>query len=156
MAGCSVVVLMSVLLAAAAALLSALAAYLLYAYIFESMFCACQCQDRWDQHPAIGWIPLWNQYLLGRAAGMKALGIALALDHLAVAVLACMGFAGSEPALGWCVIFVAMGMLIKAMIACQIYQRARPDAWRKFNWTSLLTLGILRPVLLFVIRKQLT
>ena len=156
MAGCSIVVLMSMLLAAAAVLISALAAYLLYAYLFESLFCACQCQDRWDQHPAVGWIPLWNQNLLGKAAGMNALGIALALDHLAVVVLACMALTGAEPALGWGVIFAVMGMFIKAMIACQLYQRARPDAWRKFNWASLLSLGILRPVLLFLLRKKLT
>ena len=155
MAGCSVVVLTPLRIAGAAALISGLAAVLLYGYIFESLFCACQCRDRWDQHPAIGWIPLWNQYLMSKAAGMTTLGIALLLDQLAVTVLACMALNGSEPALGWCVIYVAMGMFIKSLISCQLYQRACPEAWRKYNWASILTLGLLRPVFLYLLRKRL-
>ena len=156
MAGCSVVALMTILTAIAAVMLLGFAAYFVYAYIFESLFCVWQCRERWDLHPAWAWIPLWNQYLLGKAAGLKAMGIALALDHLAVVVLACMAFGGMEPALGWCVIFAALGMIIKAMIACPLYQRACPEDWRKYNWGSILTLGILRPAFLFLLRKRLT
>ena len=134
MAGCGVVTVMTILTAVVAVMLLGAAAYFLYAYIFESLFCAWQCRERWDQHPGWAWVPFWNQYLLGRAAGLKALGIALALDQLAVAVLLCMAYYGAEPALGWCVIFAAMGMIIKAMIACPLYQRACPENWRKYNW----------------------
>ena len=156
MAGCSVVALAAIVTVIVSGMLLGVAAYFLYAYIFESLFCAWQCREHWDQHPALGWIPLWNQYLLGRAAGLKSMGVALALDQLAVVLLACLAFTGVEPALGWCVIFAALGMVIKAMIACPLYQRACPEAWRKYNWGSILTLGALRPLFLFLLRKRLT
>ena len=155
MAGCSVVVLMMGFFFFAAATLSVLAALLLYTWIFESLFCAWQCRQRWGMHPVLGWLPLYNQYHIGKASGADGLGTALVLDHCTVLMLCIAGFAGAELAYGWIPVFIAVGMVLKIMTARQIYRQAAPESWKKFHLVSILTLGLAVPMCLFLLRKKL-
>ena len=154
MAGCSVVVLMLIFAALAAVVVPGVVLYFSYTYIFESLFCARQCR-----RPILGWIPLWNQYLLGRAAGMKQLGIALVVNYLALLICAIqwgwMFRLGESGSVWWIVAFAAMATVLKLVIARKIYQQARPDNWKKFHLAGVLTLSIAQPALLFAVRKDL-
>ena len=154
MAGCSVVVLMLIFAVLAAVVVPGVVLYVAYAYIFESLFCARQCR-----RPILGWIPLWNQYVLARAAGMKQLGIALVVNYLAILICAIywgwMLHLGEPGSIWWMVAFAAMAMVLKLVIARKIYRQARPDTWKKFHLAGVLTLGIAQPALLFAVRKDL-
>ena len=154
MAGCSVVVLMLIFAALAAVVVPGMVLYFGYTYIFESLFCARQCR-----RPILGWIPGWNQYLLGRAAGMKQLGIALAVNYLAILICAArwgwMLHSGEPGSIWWMAAFAAMAMVLKLVIARKIYQKARPGGWKKFHLAGVLTLTIAQPALLFAVRKDL-
>ena len=155
MAGCCVVVLMLIFAALAAVVVPGVVLYFAYVYIFESLFCARQCQ-----RPVLGWIPVWNQYLLARAAGMTQLGLALVVNYLAILICAIqwgwMFHLGEPGSLWWLVAFAAMATVLKAVIARRVYQQARPDNWKKFHLAGVLTLGIAQPALLFVVRKDLS
>ena len=155
MAGCSVVVLMLIFAALAAVVVPGVVLYFAYAYIFESLFCARLC---W--RPVLGWIPLWNQYLLARAAGLKELGIALVVNYLAILICAVqwgwMFHIGEPGSVLWIVAFSAMATVLKLVIARRIYQQARPDKWKKYHLAGVLTLGIAQPALLFAVRKDLS
>ena len=154
MAGCSVVVLMLIFAALAAVVVPGVVLYFAYTYIFESMFCARQCQ-----RPILGWIPLWNQYVLARAAGMKELGIAVAFNYLAILICAArwgwMLHSGEQGSIWWIVAFAAMATVLKLVIARKIYQKTRPGGWKKFHLAGVLTLGTAQPALLFAVRKDL-
>lgn len=155
MAGCCVVVLMLIFAALAAVVVPGVVLYFAYAYIFESLFCARQCR-----RPVLGWIPVWNQYLLARAAEMEQLGLALVVNYLAILICAVqwgwMLHIGETGSIWWLVAFAAMATVLKAVIARRIYQQARPDNWKKFHLAGVLTLGIAQPALLFVVRKDLS
>ena len=154
MAGCSVVVLMLIFTALAAVVVPGGVLYFAYAYIFESLFCARQCR-----RPVLGWIPMWNQYLLGKVAGMEQLGIALVVNYLAILICAVqwgwMFRIGEPGSVLWIVAFAAMATVLKLVIARKIYRQARPDSWKKFHLAGVLTLGIAQPALLFAVRKDL-
>ena len=155
MAGCSVVVLMLIFAALAAVVVPGVVLYFGYTYIFESLFCARQCR-----RPILGWIPVWNQYLLGRAAGMKQLGIAVAVNYLAILICAArwgwMLHSGEPGSIWWIAAFAAMATVLKLVIARKIYRQARPDSWKKFHLAGVLTLTIAQPALLFAVRKDLS
>lgn len=158
MAGCSIVVLW--LLSMPIVILGITAGfglliYLLYSWIFESIFCASLCKNRWGWKPVLGWIPVWGQYLLGRATGARKMGLLLELDHLIVLVL-CMVITTERVQVNSVVFlfFIALGVVLKAILAHRLYKMLAPQHYKVYAWASVLSMGLLRPVFLFVLRKK--
>ena len=62
-------------------------AYALVSYIFESISAASIYKKRQDRVYGTAWIPFYNKYLLGKAAGNSALGLISGLLNLVTVVL---------------------------------------------------------------------
>lgn len=158
MAGCSVVVLwllaLPIMMMGAAAGFG-LIIYLIYSWLFESLFCACICKDVWQKSPVQGWIPLWGQYLLGKAAGSRGLGAALAAVHLMVLVLSGSIAAELVRVDGMVYLLcIVLAVVLKAIAAHRLYKMAAPGQYKVLSVISILTLGVVRPAFLFAIRKK--
>lgn len=149
MAGFSIVLLLLPFMVLGSALAFGVILYLLYSYLLESVFCMRYGKTAGMKYPATAWVPIWGQYLLGKAAGMNRLGAALAMDHLLVLVLyiICM-FTYHDAAYGALLLFAAAGFVLKAVICHRIYKVAVPNHYKLLSILSVLSLGLLRPVFL--------
>lgn len=152
MAGFSIMLLWLPFLAMWGAMTFAFILYLLYSYLLESVFCMRYSKSAGLKHPALAWIAFWGQYLLGKAAGMKYLGAALAVDHIIILLLyICCGTSYYVVMYGLLLLFVAAGFVLKAVICHRIYKIAVPGYYKLLSVLCVISLGVLRPVfLLFV------
>ena len=149
MAGFSVVLLFGWIMVAGAAVGFAFLVYLLYSYIFESLFCTYVSQSRWC------WIPVWGQYLMGQTTGSRKLGLALALDHLIIIVLCCASYSKYvETVVVLLLLLIVLGVALKAIVAHRLYKIAAPERYKVLSVISILSLGLLRPIFLFALRKK--
>ena len=158
MAGCSIVVLW--LLALPVVIMGVagglwFVVYLLYSWVFESIFCAHLCRNLWNRPWVLGWIPVWGQYLLGKASGSRGLGAALAVTHLMVLTLSMFIAAECVRVDGMVYLFfLALAVVLKAIVAHRLYKIAAPERYKVLSVISILTMGLLRPIFLFALRKK--
>ena len=126
--------------------------YLVYSYILESIFRMRNCDvPAWQ-----AWIPLYGQVLLGKLAGVDKLGVRTAVLHGISGVMAVWYFCFRGSTLAWNCMEISLiaGFICKNMIASEIFRLwagIRADA---YNIWSMVTLGALRPIFLFAIRKK--
>ena len=158
MGGCSVVVLMLLMLpimAMGTAMGFGILLYLLYSYLLESIFCAYLCRALWNRPRFTGWIPLWGQYLLGKAAGSRGLGAVLAAVHLMILALSVCIAAECVRVDGTVFLSViVLAVALKAVIAHRLYRITDPQRYKVLSAISILTLGAMRPIILFALIKK--
>ena len=102
-----------------------------------------------------GWIPFYNQYLWGTLARRKGLGVAVAAADLAAPLLGYWFLMNPGAWLWWSFVAVMLfRVAAKIFIAHQIYRNTAQNRERLYTALSVLTFGVLRPVFLFVSRKN--
>lgn len=125
--------------------------YLVYSYILESIFRMNTCGGpKWT-----AWIPFYGQYQLGRLAGMEKLGILTAVCHPA-AILLAVWWVCDPLVFSWCCLLLPLvvGFICKNMTVSEIFKVRAGERADLYNILSMVTLGALRPIFLFVIRKK--
>lgn len=129
--------------------------YLLYAYILESIFLMNVCRSLDMGAPWQGWIPFYSQYLFGKAAGKSRVGILVALAHLAAVALA-VWFLRDPLQVNWygTLLAVVTGIVGKMLLAARIFKTWAGERGKLYTVLSVVSLGILRPTFLFLIRKK--
>lgn len=125
--------------------------YGVYSYILESLFRMRACAvPAWR-----AWIPFYGQVLLGGLVGRKKLGILAAVCPVtAVALGVWWVHAPSEP--GWCCLLLTLlaGFMARSIIAGEIFRKWEEKRAEVYLILSMLTLGALRPIFLFALRKK--
>ncbi len=158
MGGISVLFLMSIF----SFILFAHIAIIIYeiaVYIFESVSIMCMCKNLKYKAPIIAWLPFYNKYLLGKIAGSKSLGIILSsLNFLMVGSLI-LSYSKNLNSGVFSIIFLIcalVGFLFDIIVAHKIYDKAEIKYGDLLTVFSVLTVGILRPIFLFMIRNKVS
>ena len=125
--------------------------YLAYAYILESVYRMRTCAvPTWQ-----AWIPFYGQYLLRKQVGMEKQGAAVAVCHMAAIPLAAW-FLHDPTAIIWNILLLSLlaGFICKNIIAAAFFRTWAGERAKLYNILSMVTLGALRPIFLFAIRKK--
>lgn len=125
--------------------------YLLYSYMLESIFRMRTCGvPAWQ-----AWIPFYGQVLLGGLVRRKRLGILTAVCHGAVIALA-VWWVYDPLTITWHCLLLSLvaGFAAKSVIAGEIFRNWEEDRAGVYLILSILTLGALRPIFLFALRKK--
>ena len=160
MGGISVLILMTILsfiffIFVAAAL--AIIVYTVITYIFESISIMCICKNLQYKAPATAWIPFYNKYLLGKIIGNKILGTITGIINLATIIIGiyCYNLSVLEPiAFAMFLVFLLLGFILDIVISHKIYKNATKKYGDILTILSILSLGVLRPIIIFIIRNK--
>lgn len=132
--------------------------YLLVSYVAERIYLMGVLKQFGVKYKILAWLPMYGQYVYGKAAGMHRMGIVLALQHTAVAI--CFIFLSVLDAdfliFEIIMILSGVGLLLKWIVDHKMYHRINPEKRWLFTILSVLSLGWFRPVVLLLYRKKLT
>lgn len=156
MAGMSVLLIMGILSFLFIVFLTiflVVAIYTIITYVFESI----AVMEMLKRKRYFAWIPFYNKYLLGNCAGYKKGGMLSSMIHFCASFLGIYCYVLNE--LKWVtfltfLILLFLGFIFDMIIAHKIYTKASKYA-DLFTVFSVLTLGFLRPIFLFLFRKKI-
>ena len=160
MGGISVFILMTIfsfVLFIFIAIFIAIIIYEVITYIFESMAIMQMSKNLKYKVPFTEWIPFYNKYLLGKIVGNKILGIIVAVLNGITAVSGTYCYIQTQPNPAIFIIFllcVLIGFILDIIISHKIYKNATNKYGDIYTILSILTLGILRPIFLFIVRNK--
>ncbi len=160
MGGLSVMLLMSIISFIYIAFIAVAAAVIVCTvinYIFESISVMCILKNMRYNYSFAAWIPFYNKYLLGRLAGNKTAGAILGILNLASASLSVFFYIHKEiEVVLFSILLVCLiiGFILDTFIAYKAYSRATKYC-DILTVLTVLSCGLLRPVILFVIRNKI-
>lgn len=138
-------------------------------YILESMFLYSYSKRTGRVHPLTAWIPIYNKCILGRAAGMEAQGKYLCASEgirvscYAVLLIGMFIESGEEDILRDAVFGIILLLLVLLAILSfilnihlvhNIMKKVMPGKADLLTILNVFTLGISRPIILFLIRNN--
>lgn len=131
--------------------------YQVITYVFESI--AIMEMGRNLQYKAVGtaWIPFYNKYLLGKIGQHKVLGAILAILNVAIVVTGIGSYMQSDLnaiLFGMFLLCTFASFILDSIIAHKIYVKASGKYGDILTVLGVLTLGFLRPIFLFVMRRK--
>lgn len=160
MGGLSVIVLMNILLFLYIFFITIFVAIILYiviSYTFEGISIMCMSKNMGYKNPFTAWIPFYNKYLLGKIVGNKIMGgISGILSFLSI----CLGarfFINKELEIVLFIILVIsliITFILDTIIAHRIYKSRANKYGDILTVFNILSLGLLRPIFLFIIRNK--
>lgn len=160
MGGLSVIVLMNILLFLYIFFITIFVAIILYtiiSYTFEGISIMCLSKNMGYKNTFTAWIPFYNKCLLGKIAGNKIMGVISGVLSFISIFLGICFYINKELKI---VIFIILTIsliitfILDTMITHRIYKsRAKKygDILTVFN---ILSLGLLRPIFLFIVRNK--
>ena len=117
-------------------------------YLFEGFLVSSLL----DTKTYCGWIPFYNKYLLGNITGEHVLGIISSICALPVLIIGYVLFVMDELNYLLFVVFLVIliiGFIVDHIIAYHfLYKRCKYASW--LIVLSVITCGVLRPIILFV------
>lgn len=126
--------------------------FLLVGYIFESLAIYAM-----GSYKTLSWIPFLNKYCLGCLAKKRIIGLVLAVVDLVAAVLGGYLFFGlNYSALLFFVLIVLMciSLVLNIILSHQLFKERSARFGDVYTILSVLSLGLLRPVFMFVLRNK--
>ena len=160
MGGFSVVVLMSILsfiYLFFIAIFVAVVLYIIMSYTFQGISIMCMSKNMGYKNAFTAWIPFYNKYLLGKIVGNKIMGgISGILSFLSI----CLGarfFINIELEIVLFIILVIsliITFILDTIIAHRIYKSRANKYGDILTVFNILSLGLLRPIFLFIIRNK--
>lgn len=160
MGGLSVIVLMNILLFLYIFFITIFVAIILYiviSYTFEGISIMCMSKNMGYKNTFTAWIPFYNKYLLGKIVGNKIMGgISGILSFLSI----CLGarfFINKELEIVLFIILVIsliITFILDTIIAHRIYKSRANKYGDILTVFNILSLGLLRPIFLFIIRNK--
>ena len=157
MGGISVLFLMSIF----SFILFALIAIIIYeiaVYIFESVSIMCMCKNLKYKAPITAWLPFYNKYLLGKVSGNQVLGIISSLSNIVMICSGIYSYTSTEFSVLAFIIFLIFGLLsfiFDIVLAHKIYAKFKIKYVDLLTVFSVLSIGILRPIFLFLVRNKI-
>lgn len=133
--------------------------YLIITYVFEALAVMGMRESRGDRTPALAWIPFYNKYLLGEIAGKKVQGAfsgILTLVMIGTGAYCYHTLTMESLVFGTFLVSAILGFILDQVIAYGFYKKVAPKWKDVLLLLSILSGGLLRPVILFVLRKKVT
>lgn len=132
------------------------AIYLILTYVFESISIMSISKNLNYQKSFLAWIPIYNKYLLGKIIGTKGLSAVLTLFNIITIVTAiyCY-FDFNYMAFSLLLIGIIVEFILEIIISHKIYKSVTNKYCDVLTIFNILTLGLLRPIILFLIRNKI-
>lgn len=133
--------------------------YLIITYVFEALAVLGMRESRGDRAPALAWIPIYNKYLLGEIAGKKVLGVftgIFTLVMIGTGAYCYRTLTMDRLIFGAFLVSAILGFILDLVIAYRLYKNVVPKWKDVLLLLSILSGGLLRPVILFGLRKKVT
>ena len=159
MAGVSVVVLILFLFFIYLILFAIFILSTLINYIFESISVMCMSKSLGYKNNITSWIPFYNKYILGKISGNKIMGgISGGLTFILFFLSPYLYIYQEEKVILYIILMIiAINILIlDIFIAHNIYIKSNDKYGDIFTIFNILSLGLLRPIFLFVVRNKLS
>lgn len=131
--------------------------YLLLSYIFEGIAIGKMCKNLNYKYAYTSWIPFYNKFLLGRIANHKKFGAMLAIINFTIInIFICLYNASSYSGLFLILFFILimLSFILNIVISHEIFKKAIGTYGDILTIFSVLSLGLLRPIFLFVLRNN--
>ena len=133
--------------------------YLIITYVFEALAVLGMRESRGDRAPVLAWIPIYNKYLLGEIAGKKVLGVfsgIFTLVMMGTGAYCYRTLTMDRLIFGTFLVSAILGFILDLVIAYRLYKNVVPKWKDVLLLLSILSGGLLRPVILFGLRKKVT
>lgn len=160
MGGISVLFLMSILsfmFFTFIAIFLAIIFYVIVTYIFESISIMGMSKNLEYRATFTAWIPFYNKYLLSKIAGSKKLGVILALFNIGTVGTGLYCYFQTEFNYIVFIMFLVcifVGFILDIIVSHKIYMKVTKKYGDILTVLSVVSFGILRPIILFVIRNK--
>lgn len=131
--------------------------YVLISYIFESLAITSMSKNLKSKNIYTGWIPFYNKYILGKIGNSEPLGITLFITTLISTITIILFFIFKEPQPVLIIIFllsVLTTFILDIILSNKIFNKYSKNFKDVMTALSVLSLGFLRPIFLFIIRNK--
>ncbi len=162
MGGISVIFLMgifSVWVFVFTAIFATIVIFAVINYIFESISISCIGNKMNCSFKFISWIPFYNKFLLGKIGGNKIIGGILGILNLFIVLFGIYFFVNTKTNYIIVCIFILcllLSFILDTILSYKIYSKAVNKYSSLLTVLNILSLGILRPIILFVIRNKVS
>ena len=160
MGGFSVVVLMSMIsfiYLFFIAIFVAVVLYIIISYTFQGISIMCMSKNMGYKNTFTAWIPFYNKYLLGKIAGNKIMGVISGVLSFISIFLGICFYINKELKI---VLFIILTIsliitfILDTMITHRIYKSHAKKYGDILTVFNILSLGLLRPIFLFIVRNK--
>ena len=131
--------------------------YAVISYVFESISATCICKKLQDKAYRAAWVPFYNKYLLGKAAENPIFGAVSGVLNLVTVALSiyCYVKTVTNPIVfGLVVLGATVEFACDTAIAHKLYKSTEARYSDVLTIFTILSLGILRPIFLFLVRNK--
>lgn len=131
--------------------------YLVVVYIFESIFMMKVLKNSNKKGRLLAWLPFYNKYLLGKIADRRAQGIAILIINLIVVGVGVFFYLKPTfyaELFGIFLLLILINFILNIVVSHNIFKKALSKYGDILTIFSVLTLGLLRPIFLFVLRNK--
>lgn len=162
MGGMSVIFLMGIFSVWVFVFIAIFATIVIFAvinYIFESISISCIGNKMNCSFKFISWIPFYNKFLLGKIGGNKIIGGILGILNLFIVLFGIYFFVNTKTNYIIVCIFILcllLSFILDTILSYKIYSKAVNKYSSLLTVLNILSLGILRPIILFVIRNKVS
>ena len=138
------------------AIIVLIAIYMLITYIFESISLQAFSKNLKYKYPILAWLPFYNKYILGKISGTYRLGILLSVSSLITFILGIYIFEGGTFGYIFIIFFVLLllNFILDLVITHKIFKKYIIKYSDILTVFSVLSLGFLRPIFMFIIRNR--
>ena len=162
MGGISVIFLMGIFSVWAFVFIAIFATIVIFAvinYIFESISISCIGKKMNCSLKFISWIPFYNKFLLGKIGGNKIIGGILGILNLLIVLFGIYFFVNTTTNYIIVCIFILcllLSFILDTILSYKIYSKAVNKYSSLLTVLNVLSLGVLRPIILFIIRNKVS
>ena len=121
--------------------------YVLISYIFESLAITSMSKNLKSKNIYTGWIPFYNKYILGKIGNSEPLGITLFITTLISTITIILFFIFKEPQ-------PVLIIILDIILSNKIFNKYSKNFKDVMTALSVLSLGFLRPIFLYIIRNK--
>lgn len=132
--------------------------YTVISYIFESMAVVDMSRHLGYKQPYRGWIPFYNKYLLSKIANCHVIEIIVSILSFVEVLMAIYMYTQGTMNILLLILFIlllSISFILDTIVAYKILKRVSEKYCDLFIVINVLTLGIFRPILLFILRNRL-
>lgn len=162
MGGISVLLLVgmtSIIFYTVIAILVVIAIYLIVSYILESISIMCMSKKLNYNVGIQAFIPYYNKYLLGKIAKSKILGIIIGIINLLTVCLLVYFCTRTEINMNIFYILLVcqlVGTILDIILSHKIHKIATKKYYDALTIVNVVTFGISRTIILFIIRNKIS
>lgn len=131
--------------------------FLVISYTFDSISTMCISKNLNYNYKLRTWIPFYNKYILGKITNNKTLGLILGGLMFIIFCISVYIYINTEIGIVFFIILlilIVLSFVIDIIISHKIYKNVTSKYADILTVVNVLTLGLTRPIILFIIRNK--